>query len=75
MFAARLPFQRRMRNVTDPLSKFFIVRREAIGPDSSRFPHLDATEIPLFMLVPHGAQPHSPGRGRWALTAKRGLQA
>ncbi len=58
----------------DRLSEFFIVRREAIDPDSSRVPRLNATEIPFCTLVPHGAQPHGPGRGRWALTAERGLQ-
>ncbi len=62
-FAARRLFPRRMRDVTDPLSELIIVRREAIGPDSSRVTHFTATEIPLFMVVPHGAQPHSPGRG------------
>ncbi len=73
-FAASLLFPRRSRDVTDRLREYFIIRREAIDPDSSRFPHLNATEIPFCTLVPHGAQPHSPGRGRWALTAERGLQ-
>ena len=73
-FAARRLFPRRMRDVTDRLSEFFIARREAIDPDSLRLRHLDATEIPFGMSVPHGAQPHSPGRGRGALTAEGGLQ-
>lgn len=33
-FAARLLFPRRMRDVTDPLSKLFIVRHEATDLDS-----------------------------------------
>lgn len=75
-----------MRDVIDPLSELFIVRREAIDPDSLRpsrlnipreivvrFPHLNATEIPLRKLVLHGTKPHSPGTDRWRLTAEGGL--
>ncbi len=73
-FAARLLFPRRMRDVTDRLGEFFIVRREAIDPDHSQFPHLKHHRDSLFVPVPYGAQPHSLGRDRWALTAERGLQ-
>ena len=68
-FAARLFFPRRLRNVTDALSGFFLVRRDAINLDSLRpqgfkilleilvrFPHLSVTEIPFSFQSRHSGQ-------------------
>ncbi len=73
--AARLLFPRRLRNVSDPLSGFFLVRREAIDPDRLqprgfkilfeilvRNPHLAVTEIPFSFQIRYSGETKASAR-------------
>ena len=68
-WAARRLFPRRLRKVSDPLSGYFIARREALAPESLRprgfkilldilvrFPHLSVSEIPFSFQLRHSGE-------------------
>lgn len=74
-FVARFLFPRRLQNVSDPLSGFFLVRREAIDPDRLqprgfkilfeillRFPHLAVAEIPFSFQVRYSGETKASAR-------------
>ncbi len=67
--AARILFPRRLRSLTDPLSGYFLVRREVVDPDGLRprgfkilleillrSPHLRVAEIPFRFQRRHAGQ-------------------
>jgi len=68
-WAARLLFPRRLRQVSDPLSGYFLVRREALEADRLRpkgfkillemlvrFPHLRVSEVPFSFQLRHSGE-------------------
>ena len=75
--AARLLFPRRLKTVSDPLSGYFLVRREAVDPDRLRprgfkiliellvrMPHLKVSEVPFsFQTRYSGETKASPREG------------
>ena len=69
VLAARLAFPRRLRRISDPMSGYFLVRRESLDPERLRprgfkilleilvrFPHLSASQVPFQFDSRHSGQ-------------------
>ena len=69
VLAARLVFPRRLRRISDPMSGYFLVRRESLDPERLRprgfkilleilvrFPHLNASQVPFQFGSRHSGQ-------------------